>query len=249
MLPALVLIAAAPARAEPVAVHYEAYAGGLNAVSLDAEIDVAPDRYRVRLRFRTVGTAGVMFPSNGDTVVVGTFHGGRPAPSRVFSTGAVRGTPRVTQIDYQDGAPRIRRMEPPEDVAREPVPDAARAGTIDVVSAMADLVRQVNMTGRCDGRVTTFDGRRLSELEARTAGQQTLPPSNRSSFSGPALRCEITGRQTGGFALDADRTKLPPLRGSAWFAAIAPGGPMIPVRIAFATRFFGDATLYLTSRE
>ena len=34
--------------------------------------------------------------------------------------------------------------------------------------------------------------------------------------------------------------------GSAWMAPVLPGAPSLPVRIAFQTRWFGWATMYLT---
>ena len=128
---------------------------------------------------------------------------------------------------------------------------ADQAGTIDSVSAMAQLVRQVNATGRCEGHSRTFDGRRLAELTARTAGREVLEQTGRSSFAGPALRCDFEGRQLAGFRLDADRAarRSAPRRGTAWFAAATPGGPMIPVRIQFEMDLIGNLTMYLAAPE
>ena len=128
-------------------------------------------------------------------------------------------------------------------------PRSARANTIDTLSAMASLINQVNTTGRCEGKATTFDGRRLAQLEARTAGEQVLERTGRSNFAGKALRCDFVGRQLAGFNLDDDRERLQrPQSGTAWFAAVTPGGPKIPVRVAFQTRWFGEATMYVTGK-
>ncbi len=244
---ALCLLAITPARAEPVAVHYAAYARGLNVLVLDAEFDLQPRTYRVRLRGNTTGTVGAVFPSASTTTVDGHFTERGPMPDRFFTSGTTRGKPRVTQIDYRGGQPIVRQMVPPNDDEREPIAETAQANTVDALSAMAELLRQVNMAGRCDSRRVLFDGRRLSELEARTIGSETLPPTSRSTFSGPALRCDFEGRQTGGFMLDTDRTALQrPQKGSAWFASVVPGGPVVPVRIMFTSRFLGEANLYLT---
>ncbi len=245
----LLLLLPAVANAEPVRARYAGYAGGLNALDMTADFDVMPQSYRVRLAFRTTGTVGALFRSQAESTVEGRFVAGRPVPARFFSTGVTRGKQRVTQIDYTGGQPNVRQLQPPNDGEREPVPPAAQIGSVDSLSVMAQLVRQVNASGRCEGRATTFDGRRLSEMEARTVGQEQLPATSRSSFAGPALRCDFEGRQTGGFALDADRAELArPQRGSAWFAATVPGGPLIPVRVSFTTRLFGDATMYLTAK-
>ena len=254
ILAALLLCCPTHARAqavrEPVRAHYAAYSTGLNVLRLDAEFAVNPRDYRVHLTYRTAGTVGMLIHAEQDTTVEGAFIGDRPAPRRFFSSGHLRGRPRVTQINYPRGQPEIRILIPPNEEEREPVPAADQAGTIDSLSAMAQLVRQVNASGRCEGHSRTYDGRRLAELSARTVGQETLEPSGRSSFSGPALRCDFEGRQLAGFKLDADRNAAQrPRRGSAWFAATAPGGPMIPVRMTFETDVIGSMIMYLAAPE
>lgn len=248
-LAALILLSA-PALSIPAAAveaHYEAYAAGVNVIDMDASFDIQPTRYRVRLAYRTVGAVGLVVSGRQSTTVEGSFtSAGHPAPERFFSTGTLRGNPRVTQIDYRDGQPTVRQLVPPNAGEREDVPAAQQLGTVDTLSAMAELIRQVNATGRCEGQAATYDGRRLATLVARTAGPQPLEPSGRTSYAGPTLRCEFTGHQTGGFRLDEDRSTLAkPQQGTAWFAAVTPGGPMIPVRIAFRTPWFGEATMYL----
>jgi hypothetical protein len=227
--------------------YYEVYAAGVNVIVLDTEFSVEPTKYVIHLNFHTVGAFSLVMRSRQHTVVEGQFVGDRPMPLRFFSTGMLRGNPRVTQLDYHDGQPVIRQLVPPSETERELVAPADQANTVDTLSAMAELVRQVNTTGRCEGRLSTFDGRRLIVLEARTSGLQVLEPTGRSSFAGQALRCDFIGRQLGGFKLDEDRERLQrPQQGTAWFAAVTPDGPKIPVRVVFRTRWFGDATMYLT---
>jgi hypothetical protein len=36
------------------------------------------------------------------------------------------------------------------------------------------------------------------------------------------------------------------MHGSAWLAPVVAGGLRLPVRMAFETRWFGEATMYLT---
>ena len=247
---ALLLCLAPVARAQPVSAHYAAYSTGLNVLRLDAELAIGPRDYRVRLTYRTAGTVGALVRAEQDTVVEGAFVGDHPVPRRFYSAGHFRGRPRVTQIDYPRGQPEIRTLTPPNQEEREPVAPADQAGTIDSVSAMAQLVRQVNATGRCDGQSRTYDGRRLAELIAHTAGREVLEQTGRSSFAGSALRCDFEGRQLGGFRLDADRAAAQrPRRGTAWFAAVTLNGPMIPVRIQFETDLIGSLTMYLAAPE
>ena len=250
ILAALALLPALPARTETVHAHYRAYAAGLPIAVLDADWDVPrdaqPGPYRVHLSFRTTGALALAYSGSVDSTAEGRLDGPRPQPRRFFSAGTLRGQQRVTQIDYPARDPHIRQLVPPNDEERDPVPEADQAGTTDSLSALALLVRDVNATGRCDGAVRTFDGRRLGELAVRTGPSVTLDPTSRSTYAGPALRCDFEGRQLGGFIRDADQAALRrPQRGAAWFAAPAPGSPLLPVRMEFQTRWAGAVTMYL----
>jgi Protein of unknown function (DUF3108) len=168
-------------------------------------------------------------------------------PSRFVGEGWWRGIDRRVDIEYKDGKPIIRRLIPANDSEREPVPDALQANTIDTLSALAEMIRVVDATGRCETAARTYDGRRAWEIEARTVGEESLEPADRSSFAGKALRCDFSGRMLAGFWLGDDRERdRQPLHGTAWLAPVASGGPRLPVRMSFETRWFGDATMYLT---
>lgn len=241
-------LAARPAAAGDVHVHYAAYAAGLPVVAIEADWDILPAAYKVHLAVRTIGALAIAASGRGESTAEGAFDAGRPQPRRFFSQGTFRGEQRVTQIDYPGREPHIRQMVPPKEEERDPVPPAQQAGTVDGLSAMAVLVRQVNATGRCDGRVETYDGRRLSEVATRTGPVQQLETTGRSSYSGPALRCDVEGRMTAGFVRTEDTTRLrQPTRATVWFAALAPGGEQVPVRVEIQTRWFGPIVVYATA--
>lgn len=243
---ATVALMTMPGKAGAVTLHYEAYAGGVNVIDMEADFAVDPTRYHVVIEYKAVGALGLFSNSHQKTSVDGHFAGGRPVPERFYSSGVLRGENRLTQIDYSGGQPTIRQMAPPNEKEREAVAPAAQANTVDTLSAMAQLINQVNTTRRCEGTLMTFDGRRLATLSARTLGEQPLEKTGRSSYAGPTLRCEFTGRQLGGFKMDEDRAVQEKVQqGTAWFAALTPGGPLVPVRIAFRTKWFGEATMYL----
>ena len=227
--------------------HYAGYARGFNLFDLDVAVAFQQDTYRFQLSFRTAGVVGALFHAEGTTTVDGRFNGVRTVPRELLSTGRFRGVPHTTQIDWQGGIPKVVQMIPPADLDREIVPLNEQAQTVDTLSAIAGLLRQVSTKGSCEGYTRTFDGVRLSEFSARTIGQEVLEPTGRSSFQGPALRCDVTGRMLAGFKPDDDREEIAkPKRGSAWFAQLQPGAPFIPVRMIFYTLDGSvGATLYL----
>ncbi len=243
------LVIPAPAFAQaPIKLDYDAYAAGLNVLVMKASADFRPDRYRIDPSYRTTGLLGLFVSSEVSSTVIGRWAGLRPVPERFLSTGSLRGQPRRTVLDYRDGQPEIAVLDPPNDTEREAVSVEAQRGTIDTISALAMLVRQVTETGRCDGTARVYDGRRLSQITARTVGEEMLPPYSRTIYSGRALHCDFSGVQTGGFMRGEDRAgQVKPHEGSAWLARVLPGQPMLPVRMVFDIRLFGQASMFLTA--
>lgn len=252
MASAALLIALAQAQPAHAENHlsYATYAAGFNVLNIEATLDIAPRSYRIEFVSRTAGAFGILVHGEIKTTTAGLRTPEGVAPTRTYSYGNFRGIARRTQIDYVAGQPDLRILEPATDPDRDPVPPSMWRDTIDPESAMAALIYRVNATGRCETSTRIFDGRRLSEVRAVTAGTETLPPDSDSAYAGPALRCNFEGRQLAGFMHDVDEAELKRVqRGSAWFAPLTPGGQSLPVRIKFSTRFFGEATMYLTKRD
>ena len=239
---------ALPAHAEEAAarVHYAGYVKGLNLFDLDVAMSLRKTAYRLQASFRLTGVLGALIHADGTLAVDGQFDGARALPRQAFSTGQFRGAPHVIQIDWLNGSPKVVQMVPAPEGDREPVPESEQAHTVDPLSAIAVLWHQVAETGACEAATRTYDGIRLSEFAARTAGEETLEPTSRSSFQGRALRCDITGRTIGGFERNGDvEGQRKPKQGSAWFARLQPGQPVVPVRIALYAKGSTAATLYL----
>lgn len=244
----LVLPCAAFAQ-EPVSLHtsYDTYAAGMHVAKVETGLSFGPRTYQVNLGYQTTGLMGFFARGRQFDLARGNWHGLHAAPSRFIGEGSWRGIDRQAEIDYQDGRPIVRQLVPPNDLEREPVPDGLKANTVDTLSALAELIRVVESTGRCETAARTYDGRRAVEVIAHTAGDEMLQPTSLSSFAGRALRCDFSGRMLAGFLIGGDRERdSKPMHGSAWLAPVVGSGPRLPVRMTFETKWFGDATMYLT---
>jgi hypothetical protein len=226
---------------------YETYAAGMHVAGVETGLNFGRWTYQLDLSYHTTGMVGIFFRGHQFAVVDGSWHGLRAEPSHFVGEGFWRGIDRQADIEYKDGTPIIRQLVPPNDTEREPVPNALQTNTIDTLSALAELIRVVDATGRCETAVRTYDGRRAVALEAHTVAEEVLEPTDRSSFAGNTLRCDFSGRMLAGFLLGDDRERdSKPMHGSAWLAPVVAGGLRLPVRMAFETRWFGEATMYLT---
>ena len=247
VLPPLLLALAGSAPSPPPPLHYVAYSAGLRVLDVQFAFDIGPGSYTVASSVHTVGVLAAFVSGQAHSHVAGDWREQGAAPRHYESAGMWRGHTVRTVMDYDLGTPHAHDLLPdPDPDPREPVPASALPGAIDALSALATTVRQVARTGGCDGHVRLFDGRRLSDVSARTVGTETLPPTSRSSFQGPALRCDFEGTLLAGFTVEGDRAEQArPHRGTAWFAAVRPDSPKLPVRVTFDNRSFGSATMYL----
>jgi hypothetical protein len=250
ILPSIAILAAlaAPAHAAPM-VHadYDMYAHGLHVATLGVDYDFSPRGYVVQIAYATTGLAGALFSGHQVSTARGVWAGEAAMPQAFSGEGYWRGAARTTRITYRAGRLASVTITPPDEEERAPVPDALRANTVDGLTALALVLRRVAASGTCDVRTVTYDGRRLVDLSSRTAGPDTVPASSRSQYAGPALRCDAVGQQTGGFLRDGDaEEQRRPKRGTAWIAKPLADAPPVAVRMVFETRWFGDATLYLT---
>lgn len=228
--------------------EYTGYSHGLTVLKLSGSLTLSPSGYAVHITYRTAGMIGMLVHTDNDTESTGTFQGNTALPQLFLSSGHLRGTPRATRIEYVDGNPVVRVISPPVEKERTPVPVAETAHTIDTLSAIALLIRQVGHDGTCEGSVTTFDGRRLAQQIAHRTGEEVLAPTDRSIFAGKALRCDFEGRQLGGFVRNEDEDGLrKPRHGTAWVADLVPGAPPVPVKVIFDNKVLGQVTLYLTA--
>ena len=249
---ATIPLASGPAAAQqpPVRLTYAAYFTGIEVAEMQATLAFTPQAYQEQLSFHLVGAAAALFHAQGSSRVDGRFQGDRAVPRELFSSGQSSGKARVTQIDYQGDHPVITQLQPPLEPEREPVPPAEQASTVDSLSAMATLLHRVWTAGSCDSTVRTYEGRWMSQIAARTVGEETMEQTGRSPFNGVALRCNIEAQQIAGFWRDTDEATLhKPHHASVWFARTIPGGPLVPVRIEIETRGFGSAMMYLTAEN
>ncbi len=236
---------------KPIRLSYLLYGHGFHVLDVVVDLNVTPYGYSVRLNDHTTGFLGFMLHTNVTSTVTGRFKPGEPGvqPVRFESSGYSRGAQRDAVLVYVDGNPKVEILTPPE-TRRDPVSTADARGSIDTLSAMADMVHQVRQTGRCDGKARVFDGLRLTQVSSHTVGQQTVPPDDRSPFGGSALRCDFESLEIGGFLHNADEAKMRQVQhGTAWVSVIVPGAPALPVRIMFETPQLGMATMFLVKVE
>lgn len=247
MLAALALgcaMAAGPARATgPVEADYAVSQAGVPVMDIRITVDLGAERYRLATVSRARGLGRLFLPREQVAEAEGGLRGRDVLPARYRTEGEWRGTPRRTLLEYIGSAPRLAVLEPPEGPDRIPVRPEEAEGTIDGLSALLRLSRDVAATGRCDITGAVFDGRRRLEWTSRTIGTARSPVPG---VPGEALRCSLESRLVAGFRRGDDPARAGrPRQAEAWLAVLGPGQPPLPLRVEFPSTWLGAFRLDL----
>ena len=235
--------AAVPASAESWRATYAITAAGVTI--LDAEVRFtlgqAGTPYAIETQTRSRGVATMFFRAENTSRSEGVLQAEAVWPRLHHSTGTWRGNPRRTRMEYgADGLVRVTALEPAQDQERTPVPDEARRGAIDTLSAMVQLTDQVRRTARCNVQARTYDGRRLTQFTVTT---------DRDAEPG-TLRCLVESRPLAGVPTDRPLEEaMRPTRSVLVFGVARPGAPAIPTRVEISSRWWGTIQATLLSLE
>jgi hypothetical protein len=241
--PLVVLLLAAPASAQGWRATYAVTAAGVTVMDAEVRFTLgqAGAPYAIETQVRSRGVAAMFVRAESTTRSEGQWQGDSARPRLYQSTGTWRGNPRRTRLEYgADGVARIMALEPAQDQERTPVPDDARRGALDALSAVVQLTGHVRRTARCDIQARTFDGRRLTQFDVTTDTQAEAG----------TLRCLVESRPLAGVPTDRPLEEtMRPTRSVLVFGVAQPGAPAIPVRVEIASRWWGTIQARLLAIE
>jgi hypothetical protein len=258
-LAAMVSTALPAQSAEPdrVLLRYELYGSGIHALTSSMDLELRPDRYAVELTANTRGTIGFLFPWTSIVRSDGAAAAQSLRPRLHEMTSNWRGEQRSVFLEY-DGAGGFaaRRVVPQaKDEDREPVADVLAAGTVDLLTAVVEIMRRIGAGQSCNQTVSVFDGRRRYNLLSNDRGWEQIKGSSYSAYSGQALACALRVQPVAGFWRKRQR-RWAGAEGSEgqtsvatlWFAPVGQSPVPVPVRLKIDSPF-GDFVGHLAAFE
>ncbi|WP_245826435.1 DUF3108 domain-containing protein [Rhodobacter aestuarii] len=158
------------ALAQPVAadqtdhIAFDVVLKGIKAGELVIDGKIQGNRYGVRGVMQTTGLAGAIKKIRYDASADGTFSRGRFSP-RSTAVSAQRGNSRSKNaVIYNAGVPSSVIHEPPRTPRSSDVDPAKQGGTIDPLTALYAVLRDVDRDEACKLKVTMFDGTKRSQV-------------------------------------------------------------------------------------
>jgi hypothetical protein len=188
-----------------------------------------------------------MFPWSMDAFSRGRFADQQVRPAAAGQRSLWSGRERMTELIYRpDGSVAVTAV-PPRDESAPHVPQEQMIGTVDLVSAILSVLKQVGTGEPCAASVPVYDGRRRYDLTTRPAGSAVLRPSPYLKFSGEAIACNVFLRPPEGTARRATLIDLTDENAmTVWVARLQPDLPPVPVKLDMDTGL-GAVRAYLDS--
>jgi hypothetical protein len=233
---------------------YTVYFGGVRIVQLGIDAAMATSTYDVTAQMETIGMAKWAVPWTSVARTKGEITGLRLQPTQHRQSGELRGKRRTVAIDFKDGRVTSLQVVPTarEDYGgRQEVRPDQMTGSIDPASALLAAARAIELGRGCVDRLPVFDGRRRYDVVAKEAGTEILPRNDYNLYSGPAHRCDFVFEPIAGYETrrgDEDMDKRRVRKGAAWFAAISPSQPIVPVLVQFESEV-ATTLIHLNSVE
>jgi len=246
--------AADSASARTIDLTYEVYLGGLHIFTLDVDMALQRDRYRLSASGQTQGMVGWMYGWDVKLAAEGADRSGRTEPLRYDTDSQWQGNRRKVHLRFsEDGRYELERTPPPEpdpDIEGG-LPERLPEGTVDPLSLAVAASRSLMANGRCDQTLPVFDGQRRYDLTLGQIDEATLPASEYSIYHGAAMRCSVSMKRISGFRKSWKSKRqwdAPSSAPMVWVARIQPDLPPVPVRYDGAI-VLGNIVIHLTKAE
>jgi hypothetical protein len=229
---------AAPAQeSDPVDLRIEVYGfAGFHVLTNRTSVATSGDRYSVATDLDTRGIASIFVDLNSHSEVHGRLAQDAVHPDKYHGDVRRNGADRHYRIDYGTDGTVASDQTPPSPALHSSAAVEQMRGTVDQLTAFFILERHLAQRGSCKLVVPVFDGLSRYNLHFTDAPAETLSPEGPQHFDGPTLACNISREDVPGFPVD-DANGGTYKRGKIWYARLASGNQMVPVRMEFDTEF------------
>lgn len=189
--------------------------------------------YYINAAGRTYGAADIFESLAVNATVQGKVAADLVQPQTFGTDNILDGDRRSTRVTWS-GAEAVAQSVVPSlaEEERTPIPDEARQGALDPISAMLRFALGAPSQGRCEGYSPVFDGRRSYTLVLDAQdGNGVAETIAIGDARVETLRCRITSIRTGGKSPDSWLTSSDPYEHALIWFWKDPKGRALPVRV------------------
>lgn len=179
---------------------YDVSLRGIRAGTLTLNAEQAGTAYRVTARIESTGLGAAIRRVRFIGETTGTIRNGRYRPARYSEDADTGKRHTVSVIEYRRGVPTVVSYRADRDHRLAVVDPATQGGTLDPMTSLYAVLRDVPRDAACTARFVSFDGRRRTETALLSATPQ-----------GDGLICAGLYRRVAGYSPEdmAERSQFP----------------------------------------
>ena len=219
---------------ENIRVRFEIFGlAGLHVLTNRTTIEKSADRYS-SMDLDTRGLARVFVDLTSHSEVHGRLARDAARPDAYRAEVLRNGVDRSYGVDYRTDGTVINASTPSSPGWASSIPAAQIRGTVDQLTAYFLLERQLAQRGTCALVVPVFDGSALYNVRFTDIKSEVLAADSYQNFAGPTQLCQLVREEilrNPGHGEDTYQ------QGKVWYAPLASGDLMLPVRMEFETAF------------
>ncbi len=240
---------------------YEVYAGGINAVKAEMELDYRKKgHYSIKFEAETRGLLGSLVPWQGIFETTGWLLGGKfkIMPELHESIALWRDEKEVKSYYYNKNGSfekmvTLYKHKKP----KTKIPDEKLTkDTIDALSVTLMVMEKVADGGKCEGKKDVFDGKRRYSLIFNHKGFVNLKKSRYNAYAGMAAECTVEVKPIAGAWYKKPRGWLSiqeqgrkrGMMPTVWLAQVRENAVTVPVRVRVKTAY-GTLFMHMTKYE
>jgi Protein of unknown function (DUF3108) len=228
--------------AEKIHVRFEVFGfAGLHVLTNRTTVEEAGDRYAIAMDLDTRGLARVFVDLTSHSEVRGRLTREAANPDAYRAEVRRNGVDRSYGVDYHGDGAVINASTPPSPGVSFSAPAELLRGSVDQLTAYFLLERQLAQRGTCALVVPVFDASALYNLRFTDIKSEALAPDSYQNFAGPTQPCQVVREEIRHNPGQDEDTYH---QGKIWYARLAAGDLMLPVRMEFETAF-GTVSGYL----
>lgn len=239
-------------------ISFGVYALGAKSLDIGMTLRRDSDSLQIDTAMRTAGMVdfATRFIMNGQALA--RISDDRYQPVQYVTDSDGRWSKRITRMSWgNDGLPVTEVFPPNDEDDREEVPDALKLNALDPNTAMiARLLRNGAQNGAsageppCDGMDAIYDGRRRYNMHFSALGPDSVPPHNRSAYSGPAFKCQMKLEPVAGYTRKylAEWSEKDEQPTTIWLVQPPGFTAWVPVQLETSTRM-GSARAWISAAK
>lgn len=228
---------------------YGVYGGGFQALTADIRFQFTKTGYHMTMDAKPYGVLGHLLPWAGQYDTTGLLRNGEFIPQTHEKLSTWRDDKSHLMLFYNKNGEMIKQTKVTVEGGKKKseavtIDPSWHKGTVDIATAILNMLIEVNENGTCNQITATYDGKRRFDMRFTDKGSDTLAESNLNIARGKAHRCQLellpiegfTGKPRGYYMIQEQGRALGALP-LVWMAPLWTGGPDVPVRMLIKSDF------------